>query len=138
MSFQGAGAEAQVVRAIVGYRDGVDLPVLGVERGLAPHQLRIPQTRWQDVLIDATGLAVGLHLQPRRAPGGADLVAHAIVVRGRIERHQLTVHPDRKSTRLNSSHQIISYAVFCLKKKKITKNSSKQLQLLNILSLHIT
>src|SRR5258708_26922087 len=29
-----------------------------------------------------------------------------------------TVIPDRKSTRLNSSHQIISYAVFCLKKKK--------------------
>src|SRR5438552_16762300 len=28
---------------------------------------------------------------------------------------------DRKSTRLNSSHQIISYAVFCLKKKKKTK-----------------
>src|SRR5258708_23320010 len=26
---------------------------------------------------------------------------------------------DRKSTRLNSSHQIISYAVFCLKKKKL-------------------
>src|SRR5258708_24908984 len=31
---------------------------------------------------------------------------------------------DRKSTRLNSSHQIISYAVFCLKKKK--KNNPKQ------------
>src|SRR5258708_31677448 len=29
-------------------------------------------------------------------------------------------HRDRKSTRLNSSHQIISYAVFCLKKKKKT------------------
>src|SRR5207244_12368013 len=29
-----------------------------------------------------------------------------------------TVLVDRKSTRLNSSHQIISYAVFCLKKKK--------------------
>src|SRR5258708_24479107 len=28
---------------------------------------------------------------------------------------------DRKSTRLNSSHQIISYAVFCLKKKKYMK-----------------
>src|SRR5207244_5432749 len=28
---------------------------------------------------------------------------------------------DRKSTRLNSSHQIISYAVFCLKKKKKIK-----------------
>src|SRR5258708_29567105 len=36
---------------------------------------------------------------------------------------------DRKSTRLNSSHQIISYAVFCLKKKK-TKNKK-----LNILPL---
>src|SRR5438552_14974584 len=31
---------------------------------------------------------------------------------------------DRKSTRLNSSHQIISYAVFCLKKKK--KHSHKK------------
>src|SRR5438552_4174771 len=31
---------------------------------------------------------------------------------------------DRKSTRLNSSHQIISYAVFCLKKKKKGTQSS--------------
>src|SRR5574344_2348376 len=31
---------------------------------------------------------------------------------------------DRKSTRLNSSHQIISYAVFCLKKKKKKKKKS--------------
>src|SRR5258708_14499957 len=31
---------------------------------------------------------------------------------------------DRKSTRLNSSHQIISYAVFCLKKKKKLDNST--------------
>src|SRR5437868_8028340 len=30
---------------------------------------------------------------------------------------------DRKSTRLNSSHVSISYAVFCLKKKKKTKNT---------------
>src|SRR5258708_28900378 len=30
---------------------------------------------------------------------------------------------DRKSTRLNSSHQIISYAVFCLKKKKTNKHT---------------
>src|SRR5256885_9831442 len=28
------------------------------------------------------------------------------------------LRPDRKSTRLNSSHLVISYAVFCLKKKK--------------------
>src|SRR5258708_25315126 len=31
---------------------------------------------------------------------------------------------DRKSTRLNSSHQIISYAVFCLKKKRSTIHTS--------------
>src|SRR5436190_15895839 len=30
---------------------------------------------------------------------------------------------DRKSTRLNSSHTVISYAVFCLKKKKTTKTA---------------
>src|SRR5947208_13271170 len=32
--------------------------------------------------------------------------------------HQGNFRTDRKSTRLNSSHQIISYAVFCLKKKR--------------------
>src|SRR5688572_32119837 len=32
---------------------------------------------------------------------------------------------DRKSTRLNSSHSQISYAVFCLKKKKKTQNTRK-------------
>src|SRR5207244_11597685 len=34
------------------------------------------------------------------------------------QRPYVRVRGDRKSTRLNSSHQIISYAVFCLKKKK--------------------
>src|SRR5947208_12011271 len=36
-----------------------------------------------------------------------------------------STHKDRKSTRLNSSHQIISYAVFCLKKKKAQNISCK-------------
>src|SRR5437660_5557102 len=35
-----------------------------------------------------------------------------------IERHHRMFGADRKSTRLNSSHVAISYAVFCLKKKK--------------------
>src|SRR3712207_8495951 len=48
---------------------------------------------------------------------GADL-SNAI-----ITDEQLAVcHGDRKSTRLNSSHANISYAVFCLKKKKVTLN----------------
>src|SRR5438034_2311640 len=44
--------------------------------------------------------------------------------RGRVRRLQssLQLRPDRKSTRLNSSHTVISYAVFCLKKKKENKN----------------
>src|SRR5258708_25820236 len=41
-----------------------------------------------------------------------------VMVGGIIAFRQLNIEADRKSTRLNSSHQIISYAVFCLKKKK--------------------
>src|SRR3712207_8010158 len=37
------------------------------------------------------------------------------------QHHSHTQHQDRKSTRLNSSHANISYAVFCLKKKKYNK-----------------
>src|SRR5437762_10785464 len=36
--------------------------------------------------------------------------------------------PDRKSTRLNSSHRCISYAVFCLKKKKLAAVVTAHLQ----------
>src|SRR5688572_32366603 len=43
-----------------------------------------------------------------------------------MRKRPATVPPfrDRKSTRLNSSHSQISYAVFCLKKKKKTKNKT--------------
>src|SRR3712207_7043245 len=41
------------------------------------------------------------------------VVAASLIVRGRVH-----AKGDRKSTRLNSSHANISYAVFCLKKKK--------------------
>src|SRR5207248_11217927 len=44
-------------------------------------------------------------------PVGEKNQPHLVVVADRAER-------DRKSTRLNSSHRTISYAVFCLKKKK--------------------
>src|SRR5438552_12779190 len=46
--------------------------------------------------------------------GREDLQRHAAMAIFRVSRPRV----DRKSTRLNSSHQIISYAVFCLKKKK--------------------
>src|SRR5947208_7243531 len=43
---------------------------------------------------------------------------------------------DRKSTRLNSSHQIISYAVFCLKKKKNNKKTHTLKESSNHLTTH--
>src|SRR5699024_12838449 len=42
---------------------------------------------------------------------------------------QIQYLPDRKSTRLNSSHVSISYAVFCLKKKK-NKKKTKYIQII--------
>src|SRR5690606_41057997 len=49
----------------------------------------------------------------QRAQGRSAAPAHG-TRHGRVRRRD----PDRKSTRLNSSHVKISYAVFCLKKKK--------------------
>src|SRR5256885_11625493 len=46
-----------------------------------------------------------------------DLIAHIPFMPGRENKNQVR-QKDRKSTRLNSSHLVISYAVFCLKKKK--------------------
>src|SRR5947208_12084972 len=52
----------------------------------------------------------------------------AVASRRRFSRRiSATKNPrDRKSTRLNSSHQIISYAVFCLKKKKKKNPMTRQ------------
>src|SRR5258708_23525300 len=45
---------------------------------------------------------------------------------------------DRKSTRLNSSHQIISYAVFCLKKKRQTWRPIASAEEPSVTALHET
>src|ERR1039458_10587294 len=45
-------------------------------------------------------------------------IAHVQVLRSHIDLGAQGTRADRKSTRLNSSHLGISYAVFCLKKKK--------------------
>src|SRR3712207_7747572 len=62
---------------------------------------------------------VGRGLLPRHRLG--DLRPHAGGrARALAARRRRAGRRDRKSTRLNSSHANISYAVFCLKKKKIT------------------
>src|SRR2546429_5102991 len=62
----------------------------------------------------------GQHARGRRAAAGAGrgLVAQAQRPQGLEAAALHAVIVDRKSTRLNSSHGYISYAVFCLKKKK--------------------
>src|SRR3712207_7148184 len=61
-----------------------------------------------------------VYLSRSRAVRALDVVGHDLEVR-QTDSHRLvrTEDEDRKSTRLNSSHANISYAVFCLKKKII-------------------
>src|SRR2546426_1637995 len=71
-------------------------------------------------------------VQPREATAGAGakrgtetvLLAEDEAPVRAVARHVLERHGDRKSTRLNSSHLVISYAVFCLKKKKRKRRRS--------------
>src|SRR5207248_9638297 len=49
----------------------------------------------------------------------AQFLRRLLAIQNHLARHPRI--PDRKSTRLNSSHRTISYAVFCLKKKKKKK-----------------
>src|SRR2546430_11494950 len=67
------------------------------------------------------------HFQPDLSRGPRYKVRIDSVHGGQVESGKSFIHPgkdrlptqrDRKSTRLNSSHSQISYAVFCLKKKK--------------------
>src|SRR5256885_9316360 len=59
-----------------------------------------------------------LFRSPTDQPGPADPTACGCYTSPKIERSVRRRDGDRKSTRLNSSHLVISYAVFCLKKKK--------------------
>src|SRR5256885_7498853 len=63
-------------------------------------------------VLGGRNLAGCVVLDDRRGIGG--------VRREELEDGKLGERQDRKSTRLNSSHLVISYAVFCLKKKKKT------------------
>src|SRR5260221_6390822 len=65
----------------------------------------------------AAGELVGAR---RRALGLRVVIGDRIAPRHRA--HDAVARGDRKSTRLNSSHTVISYAVFCLKKKKKKKH----------------
>src|SRR2546427_6774355 len=66
-----------------------------------------------------------------RSLGERDRLDVRLAISARIESEQShRCLPDRKSTRLNSSHSQISYAVFCLKKKNKTLDWTKSPELL--------
>src|SRR5688572_31741791 len=73
-------------------------------------------------LLALTGASV------RRALFVVLRLAHGVDCVARVAERQRAVlrGQDRKSTRLNSSHSQISYAVFCLKKKKNKKETHEQ------------
>src|SRR3712207_8749054 len=69
------------------------------------------------------GPELGGSADRRGGTGGEDRLGRALGREGRLPHHgdrraAARAARDRKSTRLNSSHANISYAVFCLKKKK--------------------
>src|SRR2546427_6929603 len=64
---------------------------------------------------DKTVLPASVQLPP--LPGALAPLSGVQAQVYEIHHGQTSVRPDRKSTRLNSSHSQISYAVFCLKKK---------------------
>src|SRR5258708_29307640 len=80
-----------------------------------PAWLALPAAQRQQFL-DAVASAMG-----GLAAMGVQVLALAETERGLDQASPHRFLGDRKSTRLNSSHQIISYAVFCFKKKNETQ-----------------
>src|SRR2546426_6239172 len=73
----------------------------------------------RSTLFPYTTLFRSHRLEPASLSALHDLLLHA----GEAGDRQRAVRQDRKSTRLNSSHLVISYAVFCLKKKTAEEKS---------------
>src|SRR5690348_17746415 len=90
-----------------------------------PRSTLFPYTTLFRSLHRGGRVCVQVHAPPRDHDGDRHRSHDGGATDGHADDH---VHAeDRKSTRLNSSHPSISYAVFCLKKKKKTSHISKTL-----------
>src|SRR5437762_4339163 len=67
----------------------------------------------------------GRHLSAGRVQRGQLRTRRGCRIGRASRRCEDRLHRDRKSTRLNSSHRCISYAVFCLKKKKTSNEPAR-------------
>src|SRR5438034_6188276 len=74
----------------------------------------------RSTLFPYTTLFRSVPRRSRKIPPRQSLTRRAMPARC----HRCPARRDRKSTRLNSSHTVISYAVFCLKKKKKKKKKN--------------
>src|SRR3712207_8682005 len=72
--------------------------------------------------VDAAGGDAAADLRDRAGAPGAAAARRAAGGRDPADRRPVALRRDRKSTRLNSSHANISYAVFCLNKKHTHNN----------------
>src|SRR5207249_11860528 len=153
LDVQGRARARGLARAITGDREQSDLfigeeadeliPVrlkrIRLERGRTFGDVWLGWTLWRALKLD--------EVVTRWLPEGREAVPWAtmaaVLVLARLCEPSSELHiaetwyrgTDRKSTRLNSSHVSISYAVFCLKKKKITKNNRFILYVISTLSL---
>src|SRR5207249_9660080 len=109
-----AWIDALPLRALVGINAvrfvGITFLVLAARGEIAP--VFAARAGWGDIATAVLALVLVAAGEPRTALGRG--LTHAWNAFGLLDL-------DRKSTRLNSSHVSISYAVFCLKKKKKKK-----------------
>src|SRR5688500_20091812 len=90
---------------------------------LPPRSTLFPYTTLFRSLMFSTGVKNVMITNPRDMSGFVK----------ELKKHKFTIITgvDRKSTRLNSSHLVISYAVFCLKKKNKKKRNNYKKKLTN-------
>src|SRR2546422_1996917 len=140
-AFQGVAADAAVEKLFLVRRPREACQPLGigelraeVSRLAQPELERRARTvgqlgrEWTFQLVpggaNAQRIAAGLELRRGEAEAALGVAHHADrdAGAGLPRADDYTLEGDRKSTRLNSSHGYISYAVFCLKKKKNKKS----------------
>src|SRR3989454_10409920 len=114
----GSGAALLAQGHLVGRARGIAQPPARTDLGVRRQPMRIQPRGTEDVahVLAPSDQRVGDQLAVT-APG------HGFRTQDRRGSGPRELPQDRKSTRLNSSHLVISYAVFCLKKKKNNNNA---------------
>src|SRR2546422_5113663 len=76
--------------------------------------------------VQTCALPIDPNFQQKVVDGLASGISGVVDLANQAVQNKINSKLDRKSTRLNSSHGYISYAVFCLKKKKLSRTQTFQ------------